>query len=199
VTATTWDLREHTAETLWTLCSSSLMEAVQTAKHPFHLLTVSSLADAQTPTSRTVVLRNFDPDLAEITFHTDNRSPKVSQLRRHPIVHLLWYAPSLRVQIRATATAFLHQQDDRARTAWELARCTSRACYSTISPPGDQVSGFSEAPAIPQADDDRGFGHFAVVACRFCQLEVLALHASGHQRVRLTVPARPITWEYLAP
>lgn len=199
MTTTTWDLREHTAETLWTLCCSSLDAAVQSAKHPFHFLTVASLADAQTPTSRTVVLRNFDANLAEITFHTDSRSPKVSQLRRHPVVHLLWYAPVLRLQIRATATAVLHHQDDRARAAWDQARCTSRACYSTVSPPGDPVAGFSKAPAIPQADDDRGLIHFAVVACRFRQLEVLALHASGHQRVRLAVPARPITWELLAP
>jgi hypothetical protein len=38
-----------------------------------------------------------------------------------------------------------------------------------------------------------------VVTCRFDAVELLSLHAAGHQRVRLHLDRDPVTWTVLAP
>ena len=199
VTNATWNLNEHTAESLWTLCGQTLEAAVQSARHPFHLLTVSTLTPAGTPDARTVVLRHFGEDPAEIAFHTDTRSAKYRQIQARPAVHLHWYSADLRVQLRAAATAELHNGDGRAQAAWTNSRTTSRACYTSPIGPGTPVAEFPVAPTIPLDDDPSGLIHFAVVSCRLSLVEVLTLHASGHQRVRLSLTDTPVTWERLAP
>lgn len=199
MTNATWNLNEHTAESLWTLCGQTLEAAVQSARHPFHLLTVSTLTPAGLPDARTVVLRHFGQNPPEIAFHTDTRSAKFRQLQAQPAVHLHWYSADLRVQLRAVATASLHHGDDRAQAAWACSRTTSRACYTSPIGPGTPVAEFPVAPTIPLDDDPAGLIHFAVISCRLSRVEVLTLHASGHQRVRLSLTDTPVTWERLAP
>ena len=199
MTDTTWDLQQHTPETLWALCCLNLTTAAQSARHPFHLITVATITADGTPSIRTVVLRAFDDAPPAIAFHTDSRSPKFQQLRERPDLSLHWYAPDLRVQLRAHAQATLHHGDARAKQSWEQSRSTSRACYTVADAPGTPVADFPPAPAIPLDDDQAGLVHFAVVSCRFTELEVLALHASGHQRVRLSLATTPPSWQIFAP
>lgn len=199
VTHANWNLDEHSAESLWSLCCQNLIDAVKSARHPFHLLTVSTLTTSGTPDARTAVLRHFDQAHPEIAFHTDVRSAKYHQLQRQPAIHIHWYSTELRVQIRVAATARLHHADDRAKAAWNNSRTTSRACYTTPLTPGTPVEQFPAAPAIPLDDDPTGLIHFAVVSCRLSDVEVLTLHATGHQRVRLAVTETPVTWQRLAP
>ena len=194
-----WNLHDHTAESLWELCCLSLSEAVRSARHPFHLLTVSTVTSNGTPDARTVVLRHFGPEYPEIAFHTDTRSKKIQQLTQKPAIHLHWYSADLRVQIRAAATAQIHRGDDRAHAAWANSRTTSRACYTTPLGPGTPVNQFPAAPPIPLDEDPAGLIHFAVINCRLSAVEVLTLHATGHQRVRLAVTETPLTWQRLAP
>lgn len=197
--ADSWDLQQHTATSLWQQCGRQFAAAVVSARHPFHLLTVATVADGETPDQRTVVLRNFDPTACELAFHTDIRSAKAGQLAACRQVSLHWYDPTARVQLRIPATATLHHGDPRAAAAWAGSRATSRACYTAINPPGAAVDAFPAAPSIPLDDDDRGLVHFAVVVCRFTTVEVLSLHATGHQRVQLHLTSDPISWQLLAP
>lgn len=199
MTDTTWDLQQHTPETLWAACCLNLTTAAQSARHPFHLVTVATVTADGRPSMRTVVLRAFHDAPPAIAFHTDNRSPKFQHLSERPDLSLHWYAPDLRVQLRAHARATLHQAAPRATQSWEQSRVTSRACYTAADPPGTPVANFPPAPAIPLDDDMAGLVHFAVVSCRFTELEVLALHASGHQRVRLSLATTPPSWQILAP
>ena len=195
----TWDLRQHTPASLWQQCSDSLTAATASARHPFHLVTVATVAAASGPDQRTVVLRSFDPAAGTISFHTDIRSTKVGQLAACPQVSLHWYDPATRVQLRISATAAVHHQDDRAAKAWERSRTTSRACYTAPNGPGTTVETFPSAPSIPLDDDPSGLVHFAIVICRFSTIEILTLHADGHQRVRLQLQDQPISWQILAP
>jgi len=160
---------------------------------------VATVAAASGPDQRTVVLRSFDPAAGTISFHTDIRSTKVGQLAAYPQVSLHWYDPATRVQLRISATAAVHHQDDRAAKAWERSRTTSRACYTAINGPGTTVETFPSAPSIPLDDDPSGLVHFAIVICRFSTIEILTLHADGHQRVRLQLQDQPISWQILAP
>ena len=195
----TWDLRQHTPASLWQQCADSLTAATASARHPFHLVTVATVAAASGPDQRTVVLRSFDPAAGTISFHTDIRSTKVGQLAAYPQVSLHWYDPAARVQLRISATAAVHHQDDLAVKAWTRSRTTSRACYTATNGPGTTVETFPAAPSIPLDDDPSGLVHFAIVICRFSTIEILTLHADGHQRVRVQLQDQPISWQILAP
>jgi pyridoxamine 5'-phosphate oxidase len=194
-----WDLRQHTPASLWQQCADSLTAATASARHPFHLITVATMVAASGPDQRTVVLRSFDPAAGTISFHTDIRSSKVAQLAACPQVSLHWYDPAARVQLRISATAAVHHQDDLAVKAWTRSRATSRACYTAVKGPGAAVDAFPTAPSIPLDDDPSGLVHFAIVICRFSTIEILTLHADGHQRVRVQLQDQPISWQILAP
>jgi hypothetical protein len=75
----------------------------------------------------------------------------------------------------------------------------SRAIYTTAAAPGDALDAFPAGPSAPEADDHTGLGRFAVVSCRFDAIELLSLHAAGHQRVRLHLARDLVTWTVLAP
>jgi pyridoxamine 5'-phosphate oxidase len=194
-----WDLRQHTPASLWQQCADSLTAATASARHPFHLITVATMVAASGPDQRTVVLRSFDPAAGTISFHTDIRSSKVAQLAACPQVSLHWYDPAARVQLRISATAAVHHQDDLAVKAWTRSRATSRACYTAVKGPGAAVDAFPTAPSIPLDDDPSGLVHFAIVICRFSTIEILTLHADGHQRVRVQLQDQFISWQILAP
>jgi len=195
----TWDLHQHGPASLWQQCAENLAAATASARHPFHLLTVASNTSTAGPDQRTVVLRSFNEATRTISFHTDIRSAKVSQLAACRHVSLHWYDPAARVQLRIAATAAVHHSDQRAAQAWHRSRTTSRACYTAANAPGSAVEVFPTAPPIPLDEDDRGLIHFAVVVCQFSALEVLSLHAAGHQRVRLLLVPEPMRWQLLAP
>ncbi len=194
-----WDLSQYNALSFWDFCSLQFHEAIVSAKHPFHIATVSTIASNGDPRSRSVVLRHFDSNTHEIAFHTDIRSPKLKDLRNCRTACLHWYDPASRVQIRLIASATAHHQDSRAEQAWHASRTTSRACYGTPSPPGTTMTQFPAAPTIPDFDDHSGYAHFVVVVCHFEELDVLALHASGHQRVLLSLKHDKVSWSIIAP
>ena len=199
VPTSTPDLAALDAAGAWAWVAGELAVAAGSARHPFHLLTLATVTADGQPDIRTVVLRHVDPAARLIRFHTDIRSPKVQALRAEPRVALHWYDPALRVQLRAAARATIHHDDALAAAAWAAAAPMSRACYTTATAPGTAVDAFPEGPAAPHAGDDTGRDRFAVVSCHFNALDLLALHAAGHQRVRLLLDRDPVAWSVLAP
>jgi hypothetical protein len=193
------DLAAMNAATAWTWLAGELTAAVGSAKHGLHLLTVATVGTDGQPDARTVVLRHVDPLRREIHFHSDIRSPKVQALRASPQVALHWYDPVLRVQVRVAAAAVIHHGDTVAAATWNASQPMSRAIYTTAAAPGDALDAFPAGPSAAAADDDTGLGRFAVVSCRFDAVELLSLHAAGHQRVRLHLDRDPVTWTVLAP
>jgi len=183
----------------WQWLVAELQVAATSSRHGFHLLTVATLGLDGAPDARTVVLRHVDAVRREIRFHTDARGPKAMQLRRDPRVALHWYDPACRVQLRAAAEAVIHQDDDVAAAAWGAAQPMSRACYAATAAPGTPLAAFAPAPPAPDPGDAAARDHFAVVVCRYSAIELLALHAAGHQRVRLHVGHDAVTWTVLAP
>ena len=185
MTAAGWQLAGRSAAEVWHLVAAELSAAVRSGRHPFHLVTLATLGPNGSPQARTVVLRGFDEAAREIRFHTDARSPKAAELTRDGRTALHWYDPAGRLQIRIAAVATLHHEDSIARQAWEAAAPMSRGCYTSPTAPGTPLP--EVPPALPPAgpDDARGLANFAVVCCRFATVELLALHAAGHQRLRL--------------
>jgi pyridoxamine 5'-phosphate oxidase len=187
------------ARAAWRRIAEWLATAAGSSRHPLHLLSVATVDAGGAAEVRTVVLRGFDEVKREVRFHTDLRSGKAAAIRRDARVGLHWYDPEARLQIRIPATASLHHADDVARHGWEHSQPMSRACYLTAHRPGDELTSFPPAPAAPMDGDDTGLKNFCVVRCRFDSVELLALHATGHERVRIDVTSNPVTWKILAP
>lgn len=142
---------------------------------------------------RIMVLRACDPDLAQLRFHTDARSPKVSVMRDRPDIALLAYDPAEKVQIRARGTARVEQYGPVADAAWSAATTFARRCYLTTAAPGVQAaepsSGLPEAiegvnPTEAQLLPARE--NFAVVLVTLTELDWLHLAHDGHARAQFT-------------
>jgi pyridoxamine 5'-phosphate oxidase len=194
-----WQLVTLAAPEIWRRLAAELAAAAASARHPLHLLTVATINSDGFPAARTVVLREFDPERREVRFHTDRRSPKATQLARDGRVALHWYDPRARLQIRIVAQATLHHLDETARAAWLASQPMSRACYHSAASPGTPLPEFPASPQPPAPDDDAALANFAVVRCRFTAVELLALHASGHERIRLEPGGPIVTGTILAP
>lgn len=192
-------LGTESAAVIWQTVAAELVAAAASARHPLHLLTVATVDAAGAPHARTVVLRGFDALQREVRFHTDIRSPKAEQIGVDGRVALHWYDSAHRLQIRIAATATIHHGDPVAQAAWKASQPMSRACYTTGESPGTLLETVPPAPPPPAADDDRGLTAFAVICCRFETVELLSLHASGHERIRLRLTGTGPTREILAP
>jgi hypothetical protein len=188
---------------VWRRLADDLTAAVESARHPFHLLTLATIGLDAAPQIRTVVLRRFDESTgggqACVWFHTDSRSPKLAQIGHRPAVALHWYDIARRLQLRVSARAVVHHLDAVARAAWSRARPMSRACYGSPSPPGEPLESFPAAPPVPEEDSPAGFAHFAAVGCLFDSLELLELASGGHRRLRLCLTPAGASGRILAP
>jgi pyridoxamine 5'-phosphate oxidase len=193
------DLAAMSPSAAWAWLAGELTAATASARHGLHLPTLATIGIDGTAEARTVVLRHVDAAAREIRLHSDIRSPKVAAMRRDPRVALHWYDPALRVQVRMPVVATIHHGDAVAAAAWAASAAMSRACYAAAHGPGTPIAAFAEASPAPADGDDAGLRHFAVVACRFEIVELLCLHAGGHQRVRLHTARTPVTWDVLAP
>lgn len=193
------DLATQDAATIWRWLAGELVAAVDSARHGFHLLTLATVGGDGQPEARTVVLRGVDAAGRGIRFHADVRSPKVRAIRADPRVALHWYDPTARVQVRIAARATVHHDDAVAAAAWAAAQPMSRACYASPAAPGDPLAAFPTTPRAAIAGHDAGLARFAVVWCRFDAVDLLSLHASGHQRVRLHLDREPVASTIVAP
>lgn len=194
-----WQLASLSAVELWRRLSAELEVAAASGRHPLHLFTVATVGDDGSPESRTVVLRGFDAERRELWFHTDIRSPKAAQIARDGRVALHWYDAQARLQIRIAALAEVHHADPVARDAWRASQPMSRACYGSEAAPGTPLPEFTAPPEPLDAADAAGLANFTVIRCRFAAVELLALHASGHERILLRLDGDSPTGTILAP
>ena len=111
----------------------------------------------------------------ELVFYTDDRSPKLAQIRAHPRGTLLMWSALLGWQLRLRVT--LAPMDDGLEVSSRWTRLKlSPAAHDYLSP---------MAPGTPlgQPSQERGSrAYFAVVSARVTSLDWLELHADGHRR-----------------
>lgn len=119
------------------------------------------------PQSRMVVLRDADVDRRRIFFHTDTRSPKWDQMRKRPVVSLLFYDLERREQLRLTGRAMLHAPGDPLQgSVWNALSAWTRTTYCG-GPPGHPKAApvpqdtSPEAPSVAETEPGRAF--FGVV------------------------------------
>ena len=159
-------------------------------KHPFYRAALTTM-NGNKPESRTVILRGFSEKDRTLICHCDARSPKVSQIRENPNVSWLFYHPGKWLQLRLSGTATVHTDDKTAESQWEKVKLPNRIIYCAQSPPGSPtekpVPGPSDflrdtASKIPGHPDARK--NFAVILCRFDDLDWLLLKLTGNIRAK---------------
>ena len=175
-------------ETIW----AELQTAADSARHGWHLPMVAT--GGTQPHNRTVVLRDVDIESRSLAFHTDVRSPKVTQIRVTPHVCFCFYDATHRVQLVADAAASVHTDDEIADAGWERSTAASRRCYLAPAAPGDVIAKpkanlpdafVGKLPAIEQTLPGRE--NFAVVAARVQRLDFLYLSHEGNLRAEFVL------------
>ena len=164
--------------TAWSLIS----DGVTDRNSAFHIPTIASISPDLYPNVRTVVLRGVDVQKRLLRFHTDNRSPKYSELSGRPESSIHFYDPPRKIQIRLKTTVTVHSNDSLSVDAWRSSTQSSQICYTATNAPGSMVPVPPVAPTRADALESDGFKNFSVLRAKVHQLEWLQLFASGHHR-----------------
>ncbi len=145
------------------------------------------------PFCRTVVLREYDADLAYLQYHTDYRSPKIQALSENNNVAVHFYDSQSKIQMSMNGLAIIHHKDDIAENAWQKTQILSRRCYLSQYAPTTLVSephnGFDEkfkGNTQTYADTHIGYDNFSVVRIMIKTIDWLYLHMHGNRRIIFT-------------
>ena len=174
---------------------NDLHSAVKDAGHDYHLFTIATVND-KTPEIRTVVLRDFNIKKYQISFHTDARSPKYSQVKSNPAISALFYSTQKRTQLRIHGNATICKDQNLLNTLWSKLNKDSRECYQGEVPPSGNI------PKSKIINDTSsvmsGFENFSRVSIEISTIEILRLHHLGHKRLLCDVLKDPIDFQWIA-
>ena len=174
---------------------NDLHSAVKDAGHEYHLFTIATIND-KVPEIRTVVLRDFNIKKYQISFHTDTRSPKYSQVKSNPAISALFYSTQKRTQLRIHGNATICKDKNLLNTLWSNLNKDSRECYKGEVPP----SGNIPKPKIIN-DTSRnmsGFENFSRISIEISSVEILRLHHLGHKRLLCDISKNPVEFQWIA-
>lgn len=133
------------------------------------------------PRTRVVVLRDCDRDLRRLTFYTDARSAKVSELGIATGIAMLFFDPRRMEQIRVRGGATVLTEGDRRDGLLAAIPDDRRGDYSAPAPPGRAIDG----PDDGQHDQSHG-EHFSVVDIVVTAADWLCLK-DGQRRVQVDI------------
>lgn len=162
--------------------------AVKNRRSPLHTPVVCTW-DGGAPAPRIMVLRDVRDDASHFRFHTDARSPKVTQIANGAPVALLGYDAEARVQLTVKGRAHVGREGDATDAAWNASALSSRRCYLAAFAPGTQVDApTSGLPATmldrapTEAESRDGRANFAILTIEAEELEWLRLTSCGNKR-----------------
>ena len=159
-------------------------------KSPLHTPTVATNGADGSPQVRVVVFRKFLPEERGLIFHTDLRSPKITELRADSRISWLFYHPSEKIQLRIKSEATIHTAENDALKLkqWKVTWAFGRRCYMGAAPSRIAFEATSGMPAEienrePSIEESEvGFPNFALIAAKIISIDCLELYASGHRR-----------------
>jgi hypothetical protein len=164
------DLQRH----VWTQLQRAVHDKFHEWRSPA-LATVDADGAAQV---RTVILRQVDVSSHQMTFFTDSRAPKVSQLLAQPRASLLFWSNRLSWQLRVQAQFTVLRDGPKVDSVWDsLAQSPAAPDYLSVNAPGSPLpAGQAEANTIP---------HLAILLADVTEIDWLELARSGHRRAQL--------------
>jgi len=184
----------------------NLSRGVKDRKHGFHTPVVSNVNDQSSIESRVVVLRHFDAEDMILNFHTDFRSPKITDLKQNQHSLFVFYDYKLKVQLRIKTTSIINNQNSLTVAMWDKTKLFSRKCYltekapsSNTSMPEDGIDKSLQGKEPSKEESEKGFKNFTVVQNKIEEIDWLYLEASGHRRLKITFKDSIENFEWLIP
>lgn len=162
-------------------CQQGLFGALADSQHAWRLFTVANVDAEGLPQSRYVVLRDWLPDSCELTFFTDQRSSKISDIALKPSISLSFFDPTAHLQLVVQGEVTLHNQDSIAEKYWQASHWRSLKCYQMKESPGEILP----VPFMLKPEDlseEDAYQFFTVATCRNLSWDVLLLKPEGNQR-----------------
>jgi pyridoxamine 5'-phosphate oxidase len=190
------DLEEALAES-WRL----IARGVADRRSAFHHPTFATADSIGRPQLRTVILRGCDVAKRVLRFHTDTRSEKTRDIRRNPLVSMLFYDPASKIQLRVEGLAIVNQDNALADAAWAESRAFSRQCYGIAPGPGTVIAAGADF-TLPEPSHEAtapARANFCAVTVEIDSLEWLYLASAGHRRARFDWSNGPMQGHWLAP
>ncbi len=172
----------------------SLLEAgAKDRRHPAHTPVVATLDKSGLPSQRVMILRAVDWSARILRFHTDSRSPKVTELAKNSAASILVYDPTEKVQIRLSGNAHSEADSQASDAAWGESTTFARRCYlaekgpsSIVDEPTSGLPAWAEGIKPSEDQVSAGRGNFAILLFQFQEIEWLYLANSGHRRAKWT-------------
>ena len=189
-----YDSLDASLNEAWRLLADGLTDR----RAAFHTPVVASIDLQGHPTARTMILRSADRERRTLTFHADNRSTKIAELRARPSVCAIAYDAGQKIQLRISGSITLHLDDEIAHRAWAGSRTMSRLTYSVDDAPGTVIAVPTTLPApkldmVNDADSDAaseepdlvanlGRKNFCVLVVHIASIEWVYLASQGNRR-----------------
>ncbi|MEO5912509.1 MAG: pyridoxamine 5'-phosphate oxidase family protein [Pelobium sp.] len=178
-------------------CKKMLSEGAKSANHAFHFPVLGTLNEEEAEL-RTVVLRKVIPNPLVLVFYTDERSPKIAQIKKNNKVSWLFYDAKSKIQIRIKAKAVLHHNDEISQGHWDKLRIESRKVYSSINAPSTVIHS-GEETENPIENEALIYQNFIVVYTEVSEIDWLKLDPNGNKRARFLNEKSGFMGEWLVP
>ena len=153
------------------------------ARSPFTLMQLASVAENAQPQIRTIVLRDFSLAPASLLFTTDVRSAKVQEMRDNPQVSLLGWDAENSFQLRLEGKAGCVDEGELRRTVWQKLRPAAQQLFYSPDSPGEILddpdalrSGHASASLADPPEN------FALIRIMIERVESLDVSSEPHQR-----------------
>ena len=165
------------------MARDELKAGVKSASHPFHYFTLATTGINEVPRLRTVVLRDFDKDMT-LTLYTDKRSRKVTHIKEHNKVCLLFYHPDKLLQLKIDGVAYLETDQKKLDKIWSKIDTPAKKDYITVKGPGTKIEHLEQIEYLDTSN------HFSVMRIDPYKIEYLKLKRPNHIRVQYALNER---------
>jgi pyridoxamine 5'-phosphate oxidase len=204
-------------ESVWRFVCRELSCAKVNSNHEFHAFSFASINNASKQNEeldncssaadvRTVILRDFDEYSRKISFHTDIRSSKCSQIASVAKSVALFYSRDLKLQLKFKTFAYLHYKNSLAASRWKQTSLQARRTYLKTYAPGTILTAdaailpnpyLSKSPTLDESEI--GFENFAVIELNFYSVDILKLNHQGNECFRIQWSGDDTTCSIIAP
>ncbi len=148
--------------------------------HPFRCFALGSIGLESGVGLRTVVLREVSENL-RLTFYTDDRSPKIAEMKHNGEVSALFYHPEKRWQLRITGNAVIEENPILLEGIWENLPPNSKKDYTTATAPGSLLNKMDDLTYLDVKN------HFCTVQIVPFFIDFLKLGHSHHTRIQFSL------------
>ena len=179
---------------------------VKNRNHSFHTPVFSTYNQNNFINSRVVVLRKYSFNSLILGFHTDIRSPKISELKKNKNSYFVFYDYKLKIQLRIRTISVIHNKNKLTKDAWNATSLQSRKCYLSQKKPSSKIT--YQTDGIPKSlkgidpsmeESERGYKNFTVIENVIQNIDWLHLYASGHQRINISFANNKPIFNWLIP